>query len=145
LVDLLENKKNVHHFTHPILLFDGVCNLCNAAVDFVLKHEANSQIRFASIQSDIGQAFLNKFGKDSKRLESSYFIENDQIFEKVVAALLVAQYLKSPWKYLKLIKVLPLGLLNFVYDIIAKYRYKFFGKRETCRMPTLAEKNRFLG
>jgi predicted DCC family thiol-disulfide oxidoreductase YuxK len=129
----------------PILLFDGVCTLCNGAVDFVMKHEKEPVFYFASLQSDFGKSLLTKFNIDANELNTLYVFSNGKLFNKSAAVILVVKTLKSPWNYLKLFSFFPEVILDFFYDIVSKYRYKIFGKKEFCRIPTLIEKERFLG
>ena len=129
----------------PILLFDGVCNLCNGAVDFILKHESSPKLYFASIQSAEGQKILTKFNRNSGKLDTLYVLFENKLFEKSEAIIILTNCLKWPWRLIGIIKYLPKVILNFGYDFIAKYRYKFFGKKESCRIPSVFEKRRFIG
>ncbi len=140
-------KKKTEHLTQqngPIFLFDGHCNLCNGAVDFIMKHEKSTEIMFGSLQSAAAEKLLKKFGKSTYYLASSYFITNGILYEKAVGSLQIAKYLKKPWSLLNYLNILPIGVLNFFYDFIANNRYRFFGKKETCRIPTFEERSRFL-
>lgn len=138
------NFLNFEHKEKPIFLFDGHCNLCNGAVDFILKHEKTSEIIFGSIQSVSAQMLLKSFGVNVEKLETSYVIYKGKLFEKAEGSLQLAQFLKKPWSYLGVFKILPISVLNIFYDFISKNRYRFFGKKETCRIPTASEKDRFL-
>lgn len=136
-IELATNQK-------PIFLFDGYCNLCNGAVDFILKNEKSSEILFCSLQSEAANVLLKKFNIDSKDLQTSYFIIQGNLYEKAAGSIIIAEFLKRPWSYLSVFGFLPIGFLNLIYNFIAKNRYRFFGKKETCRIPTESEKNRFL-
>lgn len=131
--------------SNPILLFDGACNLCNGAVDFILKHESSPQLYFASIQSAEGQEILNKFNRNSGNLNTLYVLFENQLFERSEAVIILTKFLKKPWRFLGIFKYLPKAILNFGYDFIAKYRYYFFGKKDSCRIPTPEEWGRFIG
>ncbi|MES2795922.1 MAG: DCC1-like thiol-disulfide oxidoreductase family protein [Bacteroidota bacterium] len=128
----------------PILLFDGVCNLCNGAVDFVIRHEKSSEIRFASIQSEASQSILKALGKDSSEMNTLYVVVNNSILEKSEAILFLSKFLKKPWSFVQIFKFLPTSFLNIIYDFISKNRYRFFGKRESCRLPDQSILDRFL-
>lgn len=137
-------KMGLGENTRPILLFDGVCNLCNWAVDFVLRNEKSQEFLFASIQSETGYELLKQFGEENVILKTVYVITNGKLLKKGEAILFVASYLKKPYNFLKFAKIFPATILNWFYDLIAKNRYHLFGKRDSCRLPTEAEKNRFI-
>lgn len=137
LVDTQNQKR-------PILLFDGVCNLCNGAVDFIIRHEKSSEIRFASIQSEAAQSILKALSKDFTKMNTLYVLVNDSILEKSEAVLFIAKFLKKPWSFVQIFKFLPISFLNLIYEYISKNRYSFFGKRETCRLPDQSILDRFL-
>ena len=128
----------------PILLFDGVCNLCNGFVQFVLSNEKNSNINFASLQSEIGQKLLKDFKVTQKGLESIVFIENGKVYEKSSAVLKIARHLKMPWNLASAFTIVPQFLSNGVYDLVAKNRYRMFGKKEVCWIPEPKWKSRFI-
>jgi len=129
-----------------IILFDGVCNLCNSSVDFVLKNDTNNRFIFASLQSDAAQQLLLqfKFKNDKNHLDRIILIENDKLFDKSTAALLVLKKLRFPLNLGVIFIIIPKFIRDYIYDIIAKNRYKWFGKKDTCRIPTKEEINRFL-
>jgi predicted DCC family thiol-disulfide oxidoreductase YuxK len=131
--------------THPILLFDGVCNLCNASVQFVLKRDTAGQFRFASLQSEAGQQLLGQFAKAPADFSTVVLIEKGQLFTKSDAALRVARRLPGLWPALYGFIFLPRFLRNGVYDWIARNRYRWFGKQEQCMLPRPEWKERFLG
>ncbi len=127
-----------------ILLFDGVCNLCNSMVQFTIKRDPKGKFKFASLQSEGGQALLNKFGLPTNDFDSFVFINGDKYFLKSSAGLQVLKELGGLWKLFYVLIILPRPLRDFVYNIIAKTRYKIFGKRDTCMVPTQELKQRFL-
>ena len=129
---------------NPIILFDGVCNLCNNSVQFVIKHDAAKKFRFAALQSDTGQALLKQYNLPSTGFDSFVLIQNDKTYLKSTAALTVAKQLKGIVKLLYVFIIVPVFIRNFFYNFIAKNRYKWFGKQETCVMPTAELKSRFL-
>jgi predicted DCC family thiol-disulfide oxidoreductase YuxK len=127
-----------------IILFDGVCNFCNASINFIIDHDPEKHFKFASLQSDLGQDILKKFNKNTDDFDSVILLKNSQLHQKSEAALEIAKQLSGAWKYLSVFGILPTFFLNFFYDIIAKNRYKIFGKSESCRMPTPELRERFL-
>jgi predicted DCC family thiol-disulfide oxidoreductase YuxK len=131
--------------THPILLFDGVCNLCNASVQFVLKRDTEGQFRFASLQSEAAQELLRQFPEAPAGINTVVLIENSQLYTKSDAALRAAKRLPGPWPLLYGFILLPRPLRNLVYDWIARNRYHWFGKEEQCMLPRPEWKERFLG
>ena len=127
-----------------IILFDGVCNLCNSSVQFVIKHDADKKFMFASLQSTAGQLLLKQFDLPLQDFNSFILIENEKIFLKSTAALMVAKQLKGAVKLLYGFIVVPPFIRNGAYNFIAKNRYKWFGKKESCILPTPELKARFL-
>ena len=127
-----------------VILFDGVCNLCNGAVQFIIKRDNTSKFLFASLQSDFGQSQLQKFGLDPSKLHSIIAIDNGKFYERSDAALKIASGLAQPWPMLGVFRILPRFFRDWVYDLISKNRYKMFGKRESCMIPTPELKGRFV-
>ena len=128
----------------PILLFDGHCNLCNAGVQFIVKRNPAKTIRFASLQSISGRALLDKHNIDQNYIDSLVFIEEERFSVSSTAALRTLSYLSSWESQLKFLIVLPQPLRDLVYRFVARYRYKWFGRREQCMLPTAELKERFL-
>lgn len=126
-----------------IILFDGVCNFCNSSVQFILKRDMEGYFQFASLQGEIGQKQLGKHGIKTD-VNSFVLIENDHYFVKSSAALRVCNHLKGPWKMLVLFLIIPPFIRDFFYNIVATNRYKWFGKRESCMLPSPEWKERFL-
>ena len=129
---------------NPIILFDGVCNLCNNSVQFVLKHDTEKIFRFASLQSTAGQALLKEHTLPQNGFNSFVLIKEGKVFLKSTAALMVARQLKGAIKFLYGFIIVPPFIRNAVYNVIAKNRYKWFGKQESCMMPTSDLQSRFL-
>ena len=127
-----------------VVLFDGVCNLCNGAVQFIIKRDALSKFLFASLQSDFGKSQLLRFGLDPLKLHSIIVLENDKMYERSDAALTIASHLPFPWPLLRVFYILPRFFRDWVYDLIAKNRYRMFGKKDTCMIPTPEMKARFV-
>ncbi|MFN0083714.1 MAG: thiol-disulfide oxidoreductase DCC family protein [Ferruginibacter sp.] len=128
----------------PIILFDGVCNLCNNSVQFVIKHDKQEKFNFAALQSETGQAFLKQYGLPATGFDSFVLVQNEKAFFKSTAALHVAKQLDGPIKLLFGFIIVPAFIRNAVYNFIAKNRYKWFGKKDHCMIPTPALKARFL-
>ncbi|MFT5886241.1 MAG: putative DCC family thiol-disulfide oxidoreductase YuxK [Arcticibacterium sp.] len=123
-----------------LILFDGVCNLCNGFVNFIIDRDKKKQFKFASLQSAYAQKLLKDRPND---LDSVVFYDGESFLEKSEAVFEIAEIL-SGYKWLRVLKVIPKGIRDSVYDFIAKNRYKFFGQRETCRISTPDLKGRFL-
>ncbi|MCY7361335.1 MAG: DCC1-like thiol-disulfide oxidoreductase family protein [Ignavibacteria bacterium] len=127
-----------------VILFDGVCNLCNSSVNFIIDHDNNKVFKFAALQSDIGQEMLSKFNLSKDEFDSVILIDNENCYTKSTAALKIAKEFSSYWKLLYVFIIIPAFIRNFFYDLISKNRYKMFGKKDSCRMPTPELKDRFL-
>lgn len=127
-----------------LILFDGVCILCNAWVGFVIKYDKQRVFKFASMQSDKGQAILGNFNKSIEHLESMIYIESGIVYEKSAAFLRITRILSFPFRVLSWLKVFPSGFRDYVYDYVARNRYKWFGRHEQCLLPSEADKDRFL-
>ena len=129
---------------NPVILFDGVCNLCNGAINFVLRHDKKGIFRFASIQSEAGQRILTANGIDPSELNSFFLVEKRKVYKKSAAALRVVNYFAWYWKELQILRIVPYFLRDAIYDFVAANRYKWFGKRNECMVPTPDLQRRFL-
>jgi predicted DCC family thiol-disulfide oxidoreductase YuxK len=127
-----------------VILFDGVCNLCNASVQFVLLRDKKDYFQFASLQSDYGQQLLQKHNLPTQNFDSFVLVENNVVYSQSTAALRVAKYLSGAWKLMYAFIIVPSFLRNIVYNFIGKNRYKWFGKQEECMMPKPEWKQKFL-
>ena len=127
-----------------ILLFDGICNLCNSSVQFILKRDTNEQFIFASLQSDAAKNVLLQYNMKNSSLDSLVLIEEGQVFQKSTAVLKVCRHLKWPWKVFYSFIVIPKFLRDGIYEFVAKHRYQWFGKKDTCVMVIPEHKNRFI-
>ncbi|MBA3827634.1 MAG: DUF393 domain-containing protein [Taibaiella sp.] len=129
----------------PVLFFDGVCNFCNTLVQLVLKHDKKQQFLFAPLQSPLGKEVLSKMpGSNKGGNESAVLYYKGQYYTKGNVALKIASLLGGWWKLTGIGYLLPLPLRNRVYDIVARNRYKWFGKRDSCMVPAADVKSRFL-
>lgn len=128
----------------PIVLFDGVCNLCNSAVQFIIKHDKKNTFRFASLQSETGQKLLTKFNLPLNELNSFILVENNKVYNMSTGALRVAKKLNGILPLLYSFIIIPKIFRDSIYDWVARNRYKWFGKKEECMIPTPELKARFL-
>lgn len=129
---------------HKIILFDGVCNLCNGAVNYIIKRDKKNVFKFAALQSEIGHELISKFKIDTSKVDSIILIDGEKHYEKSTAALRISKYLSGAYPLLYGFMVVPKFIRNMVYDYIARNRYKWFGKKESCMIPTLELKAKFL-
>jgi predicted DCC family thiol-disulfide oxidoreductase YuxK len=130
---------------HAIVLFDGVCNLCNGSVNFIIDHDTRDRFRFASLQSERGATLLREHGRAvASPPESIVLVENGRVFDRSTAALRIARHLRGAWKLLYAFVVVPRPLRDLVYRFIASHRYRWFGRSEMCRVPSPELKARFL-
>lgn len=127
-----------------LVLFDGVCNLCNGAVQFIIKRDPSGKFLFASLQSDFASAQLQKFGSNPGSLHSIIVIEGDKMQERSDAILTIASHLTGIWKMFVVFKLLPRFIRDGLYDLVAKYRYRVFGRQDSCMIPTPELKARFI-
>ena len=137
MVDIPNDKK--------LLLFDGVCNLCNSSVQYVIKHDKNNVFLFTALQSEVGQNIIKHYNIDTSRVDSILlYTPGKGIQYKSTAALKVASQLGFPINLLTIFLIVPKVIRNWVYDFIAKNRYKWFGKKDACMIPTPELKSKFL-
>ena len=128
-----------------IILFDGVCNLCDSAVQFIIKHDANDIFRFVALQSDLGQEIIKHLGIDTQKTDSIILYQPGFAYHyKSEAAFEIAKHLGGIFYLASLFSVLPNSFNNSIYDYIAKNRYKWYGKKETCLIPTKELQAKFL-
>ncbi|MDB5275240.1 MAG: hypothetical protein JWR61_195 [Ferruginibacter sp.] len=127
-----------------IILFDGVCNLCNGAVQFIIRHDPNGKFLFASLQSEAGQQLLRQHQLPADEFSSFILVQHNKIYTKSTAALYVARQIRGAWCCLYIFIIVPRFLRDAVYNWIAQNRYRWFGKKETCMIPTPELKARFL-
>ena len=129
-----------------LILFDGVCNLCNSSVLYVIKRDKKNKFMFAPLQSDVGKHIIEKFNIDTSQVDSIilYDPEKEVIHYKSTAALKVASKLGFPTNILSIFIIIPNVIRNWVYDFIAKHRYTWYGKKDACMIPTPELKSKFL-
>ena len=128
-----------------IILFDGVCNLCNSAVQFVIKHDKKDTFRFVALQSVLGQEILAYIGIDAENIDSIVLYEPGiAYYYKSDAALQIARNLDGIFSFGTIFKIIPTGIRNYLYDYIARHRYQGYGKKESCMIPSAELKIKFL-
>jgi predicted DCC family thiol-disulfide oxidoreductase YuxK len=127
-----------------IILFDGVCNFCNASVNFVIRRDKHDRFRFAPLQSAVGQALQEQYRLDPAALDTFILVENGQAYGKSTAALKVARRLGFPVNMTYGLMIVPRFLRDAVYSLVAKNRYKWFGKKETCMVPDERVRRKFI-
>jgi predicted DCC family thiol-disulfide oxidoreductase YuxK len=130
--------------TEAIVLFDGVCNLCNGLVNFVIDRDPRGRMKFAALQSEAGQELLAEHGLSTTDVDTMVFIAGGRAYTRSSAALRMFGKLRMPWPLLLPLLVVPPPLRNLVYRFVARNRYRWFGRREECRVPTPELKQRFL-
>lgn len=129
---------------HPVILFDGVCNLCTGSVQFVIERDTEGLFRFASLQSDVAKELLEGRDINPTDLRSVVLVERNSVFVKSDAVLRVARQLGGPYRMIAPLRYLPRDWRDMVYDFVAERRYSWFGKRDDCLVPTPELKSRFL-
>lgn len=127
-----------------VVLFDGVCNFCNSSVNFIIRHDKKDFFRFTPLQSEIGIKISEKYNLDSGNLKSVILVEKGRIYTKTTAALRIAKQLSGGWPLLYAFIIIPAPIRDVVYNIIAKYRYKWWGERDACMIPTPEIRKKFL-
>jgi len=129
---------------NKIILFDGVCNLCNNSVQFIIKRDKKKQFRFASLQGNFGQEFLKKYSLPADNFNSFILLEDKKIYTRSTGALRMLKHLGGGWSLFYAFMILPKFIRDGIYNWIAKNRYKWFGKKDACMIPTPELKERFL-
>lgn len=130
--------------THAVVLFDGVCNLCNGAVIFIIERDPTGYFQFAPLQSATGEHLLRRCGRSAQQLESIVLVQDGRCYDRSDAALRIAAGLTRPWRWLRALAIIPRPLRDWLYDQIARRRYRWFGRRDACMVPTPELRQRFL-
>ncbi len=129
--------------SHPVVLFDGECKLCNGSVNFILRRDSEGQLKLAPLQSDYGRAVLKEYGKNPDALDSMMLLEGKSLTLKSTAVIRISKYLGGAWPLCMIALIIPRFIRDFIYDIIAKNRYRWFGKYDTCPPPNADYEDRF--
>ncbi len=136
-------QKNIVSADHSVIFFDGICNLCNNSVKFIIRHDKKRVFKFAAFQSKISEELLRDFDIDES-IDSVILLKKNKIYVKSDAAFEIIKDFSFFWKLLMIFKILPKFIRDSVYDYIAKNRYKWFGKRDECMIPTKELQSLFL-
>jgi predicted DCC family thiol-disulfide oxidoreductase YuxK len=131
--------------SHPIILFDGICNFCEGTVKFVLQRDKHDVFRFASLQSEIGQQYLQQFGLSTTDLDTFVLVEGNTYTTRSTAGLRVLRHLPFPWNMAYVFIILPGFIRDTVYKLVARNRYKIWGKKDECMLPTPEMRAKFIG
>ena len=129
---------------HAIVLFDGVCHLCTSTVQCIIKRDPHGYFTFASLQSEVGRTLLAKHGLQPDALDTFVLVEGSSCFTRSDAALRVAQHLAGGWSLLRILSLIPKPIRDWGYTVIARHRYQWFGRKETCLIPSRDILDRFL-
>jgi predicted DCC family thiol-disulfide oxidoreductase YuxK len=127
-----------------LVVFDGVCNLCTASVTFILRHEAEARLRFGSLQSPAGSRLMRELGLDPEDARTFVLLAGGKAFLRSEAALRVCGYFRWPWRALAALRVVPRPIRDRAYDLVARHRYRWFGRTEACLLPTPELRARFI-
>jgi len=130
--------------TAPIVVFDGYCSLCNGTVDFILRYDTKEEFLFSANQHEAGKELLIQHGIEPEDETTVFLIEDGQLYQRSTAALRIARRLGFPFALAWVFMLVPSFIRDAVYKVIARNRYRWFGKRDSCRLPTPAERARFL-
>ena len=127
-----------------VIVFDGMCNLCSKSVLFIIKRDKRMVFKFAPLQSEAGSNLLKQYGVDPGDVSSLLLVKDGQAYLKSDAALKIVKELHEPWKLMRVFTIVPNPLRNWFYDLVAKNRYRWFGKKESCMVPSEDIEMRFL-
>jgi hypothetical protein len=127
-----------------LVMFDGVCNFCNSSINFIIRNDKTDHFRFLTLQSERGQKIIKQYNLDPENLQTVILLENGRIYTRSTAALRIARKLKGGWKIFYGFIIVPAVLRDFFYNIVAKNRYKWWGKKESCMIPTPEVRKKFL-
>ena len=127
-----------------IVIFDGVCNLCEFSVNFIFEHDTTGHFSFTPAQSPLGASLLKHFGINTSRLDTVVLVRGDRAFTRSAAAIEIASKLDMPWNLLTVFQAVPEPLRDVMYDLIAQNRYQLFGKKDACMLPSEELRRRFL-
>ncbi len=127
-----------------IILFDGVCNFCNSTVNFILKRDKKNIFKFSPLQSEIGQKLLTEYNFSHTEFDTIILIEKGELYTRSTAALRIVKSMSGMWKLCYIFIIIPGPIRNYLYDLFSRNRYKWFGKRDKCMVPTEKEKSKFI-
>jgi predicted DCC family thiol-disulfide oxidoreductase YuxK len=127
-----------------VVIFDGVCKLCTRSVTFILSHEADQALRFTPLQSAAGRRLMQEFNIDPTQMKTFVLIADGRAYVRSDAAIRISRFLRGAWQLLGIVKILPRPIRDYAYDVVARNRYRWFGRHETCIVPTRELKARFI-
>ncbi|MFQ5584117.1 MAG: thiol-disulfide oxidoreductase DCC family protein [Calditrichia bacterium] len=127
----------------PVVLFDGVCKLCNGSVNFILRHDRRGRLKLAPLQSEYSRQVLKAHGMKSDPLDSILLLEGNRLTTKSTAIIRISKYLRGAWPLCMILLIIPRFIRDFVYDIVARNRYRWFGKYDSCHLPDPEFEDRF--
>lgn len=129
---------------NDVVIFDGVCKLCTSSLTFILRHEAAQELRFAPMQSAAGKHLMQKFGIDPTQMKTFVVIADGRAYVRSDAAVRVSRFLRGGWKLLGIVRIIPRPIRDYVYDLVARNRYRLFGRHDACIVPTSELESRFI-
>ncbi|HEY5536911.1 MAG TPA: thiol-disulfide oxidoreductase DCC family protein [Ignavibacteria bacterium] len=131
-------------YNYSLILFDGVCNFCNSSVNFIIRRDKKNIFRFASLQSETGQKCLSEYNFYNTEFDTIILIEKGELYTRSAAALRIAKSISGIWKLFYIFIIVPRPIRNYLYDLLSRNRYKWFGKKDACRIPSESEKKKFI-
>ncbi|HEV7589118.1 MAG TPA: thiol-disulfide oxidoreductase DCC family protein [Longimicrobium sp.] len=140
----MSNDATIAGADGPVVLYDGTCGLCDRSVQLILRHDRRGRFRFAALQSDAGRALLEGHGLPTDALDSVVLVEDGRAYVKSRAALRIARWMDAPWPALRVLGFVPRPVRDFLYDRVAKSRYRIFGRVDACMLPPPEVRARFL-
>lgn len=139
----MQHSKSDQNNSNPIVLFDGLCNLCTTSVQFLLAYNRKENLQFTSLQSDFAKKLRMQYNVSNSELSTIIFIENKQVYTKSTAAFELTKHLIYPWRAIYYFKYIPKSITDWIYNLISKNRYNWFGKKNYCMIPKPEWKHRF--
>lgn len=128
-----------------VVLFDGVCNLCNSSVNWIIDHDKEGKFKFASLQSVYGQNVVKQFNLTGEYMDTVLLLDGDKLYKRSEAVLRIAKHIGGIYSLAYVFIIVPAFIRNFFYNFVARNRYRWFGKQDACRIPTPELKAKFLG
>ncbi len=129
---------------HPVVLFDGVCNFCDATINFLIRQDSRAHLRFSPLQEPAGQHLLRQLGLNTEQFDTFLLLENGQVYQKSTAGLRVLRQLPGIWPWAYGLIIVPAFIRDAAYGIIARNRYRWFGRKDACMIPDAGIRGRFL-